>query len=290
MLFLSAIFAVTVQAKTIEIVIPWPPGGGIDFQGTSLVNSIAKLYPDLTVKKTHFNSCAVAMNHAVSASKSHPTYVLGDIGDLVFRDKTVGSRCPPLADVPTPIVPMTRLGYVPIFLCHPARNADKYQQVEKQARINVGYPSTTAFNVVAGHMQDDRYRMIPYNSTPQITTAAAAGDLDMFWIGGHTAIPMMDKGEAKCVAISSDSKLKGLPSLSAHFGRPIPTWDSMVFVSKVGGEPTADDLVWKAARSQAFSDALNTRNMVNGSLEKINLMDYLIGKEKILLDPKAKKQ
>jgi len=135
-------------------------------------------------------------------------------------------------------------------------------------------------------MQNDQYQMVPYKATAEAKTALEAGDLDMVWFGGHTALPMMEKEGAKCVAVSSDSKLAGLPSLSKFFGREVPNWDSLVLMFKVGGPVSRPDWLHEVAKSKEFTDALATRRLINGALDKDDLMGYIVRQEKVLLEKK----
>lgn len=279
-LFLCGIFVVSAQAfDTVEIVVPWPPGGGIDFQAQSLASAAAKLHPQVTVKRTYLNSCSLALEHAAAASRSHPTYLLGDIGDIIFSDPSKGSRCPPLNTVPVSVRPVSKLGHVPIMLCHAGQH--NIADIRKKRQILVGHSATTAFTVIGKQMQNEQYRMVPYKGTAQAKIALQAGDVDMLFIGGHTALPMMKEG-AKCVAASSDSGIAGLPSLSQYFGRPIDNWDSLILMFRIGNNSNEPDWLHKVAQSQEFSAALATRHLLNGSLDLGDVQQYIVAKEAVL--------
>lgn len=281
MLFTTAVVA---SAATVEIVMPFGPGGGTDFQGSSLEAAVTKLHPNVTVKKTYFNSCAQAMSHAVAASRENPTYLLSDIGDLIVGDKTSGARCPPLNTVPVAVTPITKLGSIPLFLCSTPKNAGNLDAVLNKPKILVGYAATTSITAMAKSINNEQWLLVPYQNAAATKTAVDAGDVDMF-LGANFALPYIKEG-SRCVAISSDNKTMGLPSLSAFLKKSVPNWEVTTVLFQVGDNNSQNNVMLQSARSREFTDALGSRGLTNGSLESGNLVDRITAQERLLFQPK----
>lgn len=282
--FLSMLLAmsVTANATTIEFVVPFPPGGGTDFQASSLESAVAESNPNIKINKKYFNSCSAALSYAQEVSTQNPTYFFADVGDIILGDSSKGSRCPPTNTLTTTVTPITKLGSIPLFLCASPKNSANMTELLQKPKIVVGYAATASINAVAKHLNNSQYLMVPYQGAAAVKTAVDSGEADMF-LGANFAVPYINQG-AKCVAISSNSKVMQLPSLGEFFKKPVPTWDVTTVLFRVGNQTNTVEQVVRAAKGKSFSAALSTRGLYNHATINEDVLKSIVLQEKVLLD------
>ncbi len=271
-----------VSKNTIEFVIPFMPGGGTDFQATSLESAVLATNPDIKIKKKYFNSCSAALSYAQQVSASTPTYFFADVGDLILGDSNKGARCPPVNTLTAPISPLTKLGSVPLFLCATPKHSHNLPKLLQQHKIKVGYATNSAIVAVAKKLNNSQYLVVPYQSSNELKTAIGSGDIEMF-LGANTAIEYINQG-AKCIAISSAEKIMGLPSLTQFFKKPIPEWNVTTVLFQIGNRSDITSQVKKATMNKLFTDALATKGLYNHALVEENVIDSIIKQEKKLVE------
>ena len=253
LLFVSTAWSQEWPAKTVRIVVPFPPGGSADLMPRIVAEKLAERWGQ-----------AVIVENRPGAA--------GNIGaDAVFRAEPDGytllSAPPPplvinrllypkLSYDSTQFVPMSVIGAIPnVLLVHPkvaANTVGEFISLVKNSPGKFNYASqgngTTShltaelFKSMAGGLQITH---VPYKGTAPALADLLGGQVDMMCDNLGVSLPHVRSGKLKALAVTSRKAFMGIPTMADT----LPGFEAQAWFGVVGPPKTSAAIAGKVGSS-----------------------------------------
>ena len=224
-------------AKSIRLVVPFPPGGGTDIIAREIST---KLTTTLGWTFVVDNKPGAGGNLGVDAAAKAPadgyTLVLGQTSNLAINPTLYG-KLPydPFKD----LVPVSLVATAPLVLVVPA--ASPYRTVADVVNAAKAKPGEVNFaspgNGTVAHLTGELFQKaagiklqhVPYKGSNQALTDLMGGQVQLFMASVPTALPHIKSGKLRAIAVSSAKRVGDLPQVptigeSGYKGFDATTW------------------------------------------------------------------
>jgi tripartite-type tricarboxylate transporter receptor subunit TctC len=267
-------------AKPVRIVVPYPPGGGVDGIARPIAERLAQKWgqPVLVENKAG----AATIIGAEFVAKSAPDgYTL-----LLTSESTITSNphiYPKLSYDPVrELAPVTQLISLPqMVVAHPSVSANSLKELVDMARqrpdsLNYGsYGSGSQPHLLFEGLKAQtgvRITQVPYKGIAPAVTAALAGEVQLTMAGASVSRGHIQAGKLKPLAIARPARLPLLPDVptlrEAGFGDIDP--QSWFGLFATGGSPAeVVDRIYRDV-AEAFADpAFRERHMLSRGFDPV---------------------
>jgi len=238
----------TYPAKSIRIVVPYPPGGTSDILSRLIGAKVTENWAQQVVvdNRTGANGNIGAEHTARSAPDGY-TLMVTDIGNLSIAPNVYKLSFDILKD----FVPITTISYSPHLLTtHPSVPVKTIRDLIALAKANPGklnFPTGLGGAPhFAGIMFEQRtgikWTYIPTRGGADSSRMVMAGEGDMFFLGMLQTIPHVKSGRLKLIAVSSAKRIASLPDTPTVSEGPglggfvTGSWQGMLAPAKVPAE------------------------------------------------------
>ena len=206
-------------SKPVRLIVPYPPGGSVDFTGRELAQKLSEVWGQQVVIDNRAGA-ASALGHGIGA-KSTPdgyTLLLGTSAGLVVSP-ALGVQLPydPLKD----FAPVGLAVYAPFALTlHAGVPANSTREFIDYARANPGKinfasPGTGTPNHLGGELLKALAHIdivhVPYKGGGPALTDLISGQVQMMFSGVPQILPHIKTGRLKAVAIGHPTRVRSLP-------------------------------------------------------------------------------
>lgn len=244
LLFAAALalpFAAAAQdypAKPIRIVIPEPPGGGIDRVSRMVAEQLREKWGQPVIVETRSGAGGnIAAELVARAAPDGYTLLFSPPGPLVVN-KSLYAR---LSFDPDTFVPVSRLTAAPsVMLVHPSvpGTLAEFIALAKAHPDKLNYASSG--NGTTQHLTAELLKSmaginlahVPYKGQAPALGALLAGQVQMMFANLGTSLPLIRSGKLRAIAVGSEKRspqLPDVPALTEHFpGLVATTWAGMV--------------------------------------------------------------
>jgi tripartite-type tricarboxylate transporter receptor subunit TctC len=215
--------AQTYPAKPVRVVVPFPPGGGVDF----VARTVAQRLGD-TMKQTFVienRSGASGMIGADAVAKSAPdgyTLLVASPAEVLVGP-IAGQRMP--YDAERDLAPVTLIGETPLVIAaHPSVAARSLQEVfalakKQPGKLSYGTPgngSTMHFageslNAIAGIS----IMHVPYRGAAPAVADLLGGQVPLGIVGMPPTVPHAKSGRLRVLAVTSSERSVAMPDVPA---------------------------------------------------------------------------
>jgi tripartite-type tricarboxylate transporter receptor subunit TctC len=200
-------------SRVIRIVSPHPPGIATDVLGRALAQKLSEKFgqPVVVENRTGANG----MVAAASVAKADPDgYTLHITTGTHIANAFTGTKLS--YDVITDFAPVTQLAasYGLALLTNlPVSSVEELVALGKQRRLTYAMNGAGNITHIAGLLLEKRAGIemtaVPYN-TPQLTTDVMSGNVDFTFISIATAIPLVNSGKLKAIAVTGTKRAPSL--------------------------------------------------------------------------------
>ena len=235
-------------AKSIRIVVPYPPGGTSDILSRLIGAKVTENWAQQVVvdNRTGANG-NIGAEHVARSAPDGYTLMVTDIGNLSIAPNVYKLSFDILKD----FVPITTISYSPHLLTtHPSVPVKNTRDLIALAKANPGklnFPTGLGGAPhFAGIMFEQRtgikWTYIPTRGGADSSRMVMAGEGDMFFLGMLQTIPHVKSGRLKLLAVSSEKRIASLPDTPTVSEGPglsgfvTGSWQGMLAPAKVPAE------------------------------------------------------
>jgi len=253
-LFAAPGLAATYPERSVDIILPYGPGGTGDVIAR-LVSE--KLALDLGKPVVVLNKPGAAgVIGATAAARAKPdghTLLLGYTSEIVISPYLVKDAA---YEVGRDFVPIAMAGSTPLLLvANPKLNLASIDQVVERAKAKPGVLSYATAGVgspadIAGRLLEKSAGInlinVPYKGGSQATTDVVAGVASMYFAGMPPAVPFIKSGQLVPLGVTSKTRSPTLPDVPALASEGFPSLDLsgwFGFFAPAGLDPEIMDML-----------------------------------------------
>ena len=217
-------------SKPVRIIVPFPPGGGVDIVARAVGEKLApRLGQPVVIENKPGAALIIGTEATVKSAPDGYTLLIGPIGSqaivqMIYRDLAF--------DIRRDLAPVTRIGYGTIVLVVPASSrAGSVTQLVALARAEPGRLTFASSGTGALiHLTGEMFKQaagidlthIPYKGTTQILPDLLDGRIDMTIDSLPAYLPYIRSGKVRALAVATRQRSPLLPDLPtmAEAGTP----------------------------------------------------------------------
>ncbi|WBY03148.1 tripartite tricarboxylate transporter substrate binding protein [Ramlibacter tataouinensis] len=209
------------QGRTARIVVPYPPGGGVDAAARTVSDAISEaLGMPVIVENRPGAGGNIAMEQVARAPADGTTFIMTAAGPGAINV----SLYPALKfDPEKDFEPVVRVASTVFIVCVPAASpAQTLQQLLAQAKARPGTLSFASVGTGAtSHLAVELLKAqagvnmvhIPYKGTGPAMTDLIGGHVSMMFVDAIAGAPHLKSGKLRGLAVTSERRLPELPEL-----------------------------------------------------------------------------
>jgi tripartite-type tricarboxylate transporter receptor subunit TctC len=207
--------------KPIRIVVPFPPGGGVDIVARTLGEKMsARLGQSVVIDNKPGASMTIGTDAVVKAAPDGYTFLLGPIANQAI----VLATFPKLSfDIRRDLAPVARIGYGTIALVVPvslgAKSVSELVAMAKSKPGKMTFASSGTGTII--HLTGEMFKQaagldithIPYKGTTQILPDILNGRVDMALDSLPAYLPHIQSGKMRALGVASRQRSSLLPDI-----------------------------------------------------------------------------
>src|ERR1035437_8932640 len=247
----SAVNAETYPAKSIRFIVPFPPGGPTDVLARVLGQKLSEQMGQPVVLD---NRPGAGGNLGLElAAKSAPdgyTLLLGAVGTLTISPYLYAKlNYDPARD----FQPISLVASMPnVLLVHPSVPAKTLKELVQLAKaspgkLNFGSGGAGTSNHLGGELLKSMTKIdivhVPYKGASQAMLGLIGGQIDIVVIGTPTAIPQIQGGKVRALAVLSSSRLPAIANVPTAGEAGFPGYEVTTWYGVLVPAGTSKDIV-----------------------------------------------
>lgn len=220
----GVLFAQDYPTKPVDVVIPFPPGGGTDTIGRIVFNKVGEGWSEPVVIRNQPGASGLV--GTIAAMREAPdgyTLIMGSTGSILsLASEGMGMESGEfrIEDVLTPVTQMSADPYV--VAVHPSLGVESIEELVAMAAANPGsipYGSSgvgsashltgVLFELLAGV----KLRHVPYSGTGEAVPALLGGDIKLMFAPPSSVLPHAEEGALRALAVTSPERSPLHPEL-----------------------------------------------------------------------------
>ena len=267
--------AATYPNKPIRIIVPFPPGGPVDVTARALAQRLGELWSaQVTVDNRSGGNSVIGAEAASRATPDGHTIFMGAIHQSVLPG--FGTKLP--YDIEKDFTPVMFGAQFPIILvAHASVPFNNVRELVAYAKKNPGKLAFSSSGNGGGtHLAGELFKEkagvfmlhIPYRGSEPAMTDLLAGQVQLMFSDGTTAMPHVRSGRVKVLAVGSPKRSALVPDLPTMIEAGVPGYEAYSWAGLWVPAATPRDVVVKLNTDtvRAFSDpAIKERLLGQGA-------------------------
>ena len=261
-LFLGLMFGPGAQAqapasgypnKPIRIVVPYPPGGGIDTMSRIIGERLSQRLgqPVLVDNRPGAGTIVAAESVARAAPDGYTLMVTTDATISVNQHLYAKLPYDPVKDF-VPVTQMVLLNQ--LLLANPAVSASNLKELIVYAKANPGKLNYASYGSGSQpHLAMEMFKSqagvdivhVPYKGIPQAVPAALAGEVQLTFSGAASSQALIKAGKLKALAVGGKTRLALLPDVPTFTEAGFPDVPANAWFGLFAPAGTPRDIVMK---------------------------------------------
>jgi len=246
----------TWPAKPVRIVVPFPPGSSPDLIARMLTEKLAQaLGQPVIVENKPGAGGNIGTGLVAKAEPDGYTLGLSIPGPLAVNTVLYKKM---EYDPFTELAPITLVALSPnVLIVNPSLGVNSVKEFIDYAKARPGklnYGSVG--NGSASHLTMELLKMqagldivhVPYPGSPQVNTAILAGQIQAGFVVPGTAMPLVQSGRIKALAVTSSTKSPVLPDLPTVAEAGFPGFESSAWIGMVAPAKTPKPIIERLSR------------------------------------------
>jgi tripartite-type tricarboxylate transporter receptor subunit TctC len=241
-------YTATWPAKPIRLLVGFPPGGGADAMARLVASKLPERLGQPVVVDNRTGATGTICSELVAkAPPDGYTLQLAHINSNAIGPLLVAKgRFDPIND----FTPIALIGITPQMLCHhPKHKFANVPDLIAYAKANPGRLTFASSGVGSiQHIAAEAFKLqagvdllhVPFKGTGEALAALISGDVDLTFSSTGSALPQVNGGKLKLLAVCSPKRLPTLPNVPAVAetlpGYDIATWYGLAGPAKLPNE------------------------------------------------------
>ena len=223
----TLVFCLAAQAqdypsKPIRIVVPYPPGAGVDFMARIVAEKLREKWGQPAIVENRVGGGGnVGTEYVAKAAPDGYTLLFVATGPMVINKSLYGNLTfdPDMLEPVSLVVTITN-----VLVAHPRLTAESVQQLIAYAKANRGRLNyaTQAIGSVA-HLTGELFQMtaginivhVPYKGSAPAISDLLGGQVDMAFLELSVALPHIRAGKLRGLAVGDKKRNPSLPDVPA---------------------------------------------------------------------------
>jgi tripartite-type tricarboxylate transporter receptor subunit TctC len=260
----------------VRLIVPFPPGGPVDVTGRALAQRLTEIWgAQVTVENRGGGNSVIGAEVAARAAPDGHSIFVGAIHQSVLPG--FGNKLP--YDIEKDFTPVMFGAQFPIILCaHPSVPASNVRELVRYAKANPGKLAfSSAGNGGGTHLAGELFKEksgvfmlhIPYRGSAPAMTDLLAGQVQLMFSDGPTALPHVKTGRVKALAVGSPRRSALVPDLPTMIEAGVPGYEAYSWAGVWVPAATPRDIVAKinADTVKAFSDPATKERLLGQGAE-----------------------
>lgn len=281
--------------KPIQLVVGFPPGGGVDIVARQLGEKLSELLGQRVVVENRAGAAGnVAMEYVARAKPDGYTLLMGNLGMLTANP----ALYPKLSfDPAKDFAPIARVVVTPLVAVVPAslpaKNMTEFLALAraKPGDLNFGSGGNGNINHLAGELlklqTNTQIQHVPYKGSAPALTDLVGGRIQLMIDGGNVVQPFVLDGRARALVVTGDTRSPALPDVPTAKEAGLPEfviygWQGVL--APTGTPQAVIDRVSREIAKALASPDLKTRLSSQGTepayLPPGEFRTYIAGEEK----------
>ncbi|MES2051627.1 MAG: tripartite tricarboxylate transporter substrate binding protein [Pseudomonadota bacterium] len=238
-LFFASLFAGALHAQTgypsrpVTLVVPYPPGGSADILARTVGQKLSVLWGQPVIVDNRAGAgTAIGAKAVASAPADGYTLLMGTVSSHAINPAMNKVGYDPVKDF-TAVAPLASVAFV--LVAHPSFAAASLQDLVAMARAKPGEityasagPGTS--NHLAGVLLEGASRInllhVPYKGSAPALSDVLAGHVKLMFDLQATALPYVNSGRLRALAITSKTRSSNLPNVPTMVEGGVPGYEA----------------------------------------------------------------
>jgi tripartite-type tricarboxylate transporter receptor subunit TctC len=243
-------------AKPVRMLVPFPPGGGVDFAARIVGKHLSeRLGQPIVIENRAGANGIIAMEALKNAPPDGYTLATTSNGPLVINP-SIYLKLPydPVKDY----VAVGRLVHFPLLLVtHPSVAAKSVPEVIALAKAKPGSVSYSSPGVGnGGHLAGELFASmakvsllhVPYKGTAPAVTALLAGEVALSFSSIPSVLPHIRAGRLRALAVGNAARMAALPEFPTIAESGVPGYEAFSWGGMIAPAGTPPDVVARVNR------------------------------------------
>src|SRR3954463_9274188 len=267
----SGAFAQQYPAKPVHIIVPFAPGGGSDFIGRFMAQRLTEaMGKQFLVENKPGAGGVLGIEQGIKAAPDGYTLTL-IASSYTVNPSVYKIHFDPIADI-TPIIQMSQGPLVVVVRPSlPVNHTKDLIALAKAKPGQVNFASSGQGSVIHlatelfASMAGVKMNHIPYKGTGPALNDTIGGQTDVFFSSTATAVPQVQAGKLRAVAVTTAKRIPALPNVPTVAESGVPGYDVTLWHGLIGPKGLPRNIVerlnsevTKVLHIKATADQLQT--------------------------------
>jgi len=246
----ASVQAQNYPAGPVRVVVPFPPGGGNDSMGRILAQKLTESFGKQFVVDNRGGANGMVGSEIV-AKAPKDGYTLMVNGANFVTSPSLYAK--PTYDPIRNFEPISLLAFAPnVLVVHPSVPAKNVKELialakAKPRQINFAGSGSGSTPHLAGElfktMTKTEMMHVPYRGTGPAITGLLSGEVESMFMPALTAVPLVNSGRVRALAVTSRNRLPALPSLPTVSESGLKGYESSQWYGFLAPAGTPADIV-----------------------------------------------
>ena len=260
--------------KAVRLIVPFPPGGGVDFVGRVVGQKLAeRLGQQVSVDNRSGANGIVGLQALMAAAPDGYTIAAVSAGPLAINPHLY-AKLPynTLRDF-TPIANM--INFPLMLVAHPSLPVKNVKELIALAKarpneITYSHPGVGNTGHIAGELLNAVGNVktvgIPYKGTAPSVIAVLSGEAQLTYSSIPTALPHIRAGRLRALGVGNAKRMPSLPEFPTVAESGLPGYEAYAWAGMLGPANMPRDIVQRLSRD--IVAAINTKEVTDRMLNE----------------------
>ena len=260
--------------KTIRLIVPFPPGGGVDFIGRIVGKGLSdRLGQQVVIDNRPGANAIVGLEALKVSAPDGYTIAAASAGPLAVNP-FIYSKLP--HDTVRDFTYIANMVNFPLLLVShpslPVKNVKELIALAKARPDQIAYSSPGMGNT--GHLAAALFESmakvktvhIPYKGTAPAVLSVLSGEAQLTWSSIPTILPHVRAGKVRALGVGNAQRMPSLPEFPTIAEAGVPGFESFAWGGMIGPANMPRDIVQRPARE--IIDTLKQKDIIERMLSE----------------------